>query len=108
VPSDPFPIRSIRLLETTVIGNVFALRHTSVNGKSDIVQLVVGILVDNALSSLPEGLNRCIIPPLFQVAVLVELAALVVEAVRDFVTNHYTDPAVLKQTKQNKWIYLNR
>jgi hypothetical protein len=102
VSSDPFPIRSIGLLEAAVVGNVFTLRHASVNGKSDIVQLVVGVLVDNALGPLPEGLDRCIIPPLLEVAVLVELAALVVEAVRDFVTNHHSDPAVLNRQTSNQ------
>lgn len=94
---NPLAIRSISLLEPAIIGNVLALRHATVNVQADVFELVRGILIDDALSALPERLDRGVIPPLLQVAVLVELPTLVVESVRDFVTNYHADAAVLCQ-----------
>ncbi len=92
---DPFPIGSISLFQSPIVGNVLSLGHSPVDVQSNVVQFVGRVLVDNALSALPEGLHRCIIPPLLQVPVFVELPAFVVESVSDFVTDHYADPAIL-------------
>ena len=44
-----------------------------------------------------QDLNGCVVPPLFQVAVFVELASFVVEAVRDFVADDDADAAVVER-----------
>ena len=100
VSSDPFPICPVGLFESPVVGNVFALGHAPVDVQSDVVQLVGRVLVDNALGAMPEGLHCCIIPPLFQVPVFIELPAFVVEPVRDFVTDNHADPAVLRKSME--------
>ena len=76
------------------------LRHAAVDVQSDVVQLIGGILVDDALGAPAERLHRGIIPPLLQIAVFVELAALVVEAVRDLVADDDPDAAEVQALRE--------
>lgn len=103
----PFAIGPVGLFEATVVSNVLTLGHAAVDVQSDVVQLVSRVLIDDALSPLPEGLDRCVIPPLLQVAVLVELSSFVVETVSDFVTNHDSDPAVLENKSHQLFISIS-
>jgi hypothetical protein len=49
---------------------------------------------------LDKALLRAGIPPVLEVANAVELGSLVVEAVRDFVSNHCTDAAVIDRLRE--------
>ena len=94
---DPLAVGAVGLLEAAVVGDVLALRHLAVDVQADVVELVGRVLVDDALGALAERLHRHVVPPLLEVAVAVELAALVVEAVRDLVADDDADAAVVER-----------
>ena len=121
MPLDPFPIGSVSLFESAVVGNVFTLSHSAVDVEADVVEFVGRVLIDDALGPLPEGLHRRIVPPLLQIALLVELSSLkfqfhfhfhfsivqnrsksfkivhlVIKTVGDFVPDYDADPSVLE------------
>ena len=54
------------------------------------------IVTNDALSFSPEAGGADLVPPLIDVPLLVKLLALVVEAVRDLVSNHHTDPSKIQ------------
>ena len=62
---------------------------------SDLLNLTA-VLVDEALGSVVESLNRLLGPPVVQIAFLVILPTFIIETVRELVTDHYTDEAVVK------------
>ena len=78
----------IHLLKASIVCDILALCHLPVDGQVDARQLVGAVLVHDALGLRSEPVDRRIVPPLLQVAVLVELPTLVVEAVGDLVTDH--------------------
>ena len=86
-----------RLLEAAVVGDVLALGHAAVDELVDLLDLVPRVLIDDALGALAERPDRRVVPPLHHVAVLVELPALVVEAVGDLVADHHADAAVVQR-----------
>lgn len=92
----PIPTHPKRLLETTIIRYILALRHPAVHVHVHLVDLVAGILIDDALRPLPERLDGGVVPPLHHVALLVELPSLVVEAVGDLVANDHADAPVIQ------------
>ena len=86
----------MHLLKASVVCDILALSHLPVDGQVDARQLVGAVLVHDALGLRSKPVDCRIVPPLLQVAVLVELPALVVEAVGDLVTDHHTDPTVVQ------------
>lgn len=86
-----------RLLQSAIVGDVFALCHATVHVHAHLVDAIPRILVDHALGALLERSDRRVVPPLHHVAVLVELSALVVEAVRDLVSDDNADAAVVER-----------
>ena len=74
VPNNPLT-HPEGLFEAPVVGNVLALRHATVDGHVDLLELVAGVLVDDALRGVPELGDRAVVPPLLQVALLVKLSA---------------------------------
>lgn len=84
------------LLQSTIVGNILTLRHPAVHKHVHLVDLVARILIDDALGALTECLDGGIVPPLHHVALLVKLPPLVVEAVRDLVTDHHADAAIVQ------------
>src|SRR5580704_4625313 len=76
------------------ISDVFAHRQSAVD--VHVVDAhVAGILVADTLRSLIEFFAIGVRPPIFQVAVGVELAALIVESVRQFVADRAAGVAVV-------------
>ena len=63
------------LLEPAVVRDVLALGHPAVDVEVDLLHGVARVLVHDALRRLAEGPDRPVVPPLLQVAVLVELPA---------------------------------
>lgn len=57
---------------------------------------IAAVLLDKALCPLAKMLNRLGRPPVLEVAHLVVLPSLVIEAMRQFVANHHTDKAVIE------------
>lgn len=86
-----------RLLEPAVIGDILPLSHPSVYVLVDLLYLVPGVLVDDALCLLAKRPNSRVVPPLHHVAVLVELPAFVVEAVGYLVAYYNADAAVIQR-----------
>ncbi len=86
-----------RLLEPSVVGDVLPLRHPPVDGQVDLLQLVLRVLVHDAGGGLAKVPDRLVVPPLLEVALLVELAALVVKAVGDLVADYHADAAVVQR-----------
>lgn len=84
------------LLQTTVVRDIFSLGHPAVDEQIYLLQLVLGVLFHDALRSLAKRPNSGVVPPLHHVAILVELATLVVETVGDLVTDHYADTSVIQ------------
>ena len=68
------------------IGNVFAFRQLAVD-LHIVNDRVVRILIHDALGALGEFLRILLGPPVFQIALCVELTAFVVEAVRQLVAD---------------------
>lgn len=54
----------VGLFEAAVVGDVLALGHPTINVKLNVIQFIFGVLINDALGSLPEGLNRGVVPPL--------------------------------------------
>lgn len=52
-------------------------------------------LIDDALGSFDVGLGSFFRPPIDQLSIFVSLLSLVVETVRDFVTDHEADASVV-------------
>ena len=65
---------SVGLLETSVVCNIFALCHSSVDELVHFVQFVTVVLVNETLGPVPELPDGSIVPPLHHVTVLVELS----------------------------------
>ena len=61
------------LLESAVVCDVLALSHPAVHIEINLIQLVPGVLINDALGSFPEGAYRRVIPPLHHVTILVKL-----------------------------------
>lgn len=91
-----------RLFQAAVVGDVLALRVDAVDVEAVFRQCVVAVLINDALLSLLELTFRLRLPPVAIDAVLVELAADVVEAVCDFVSHHVADCAVVKIAANKK------
>ncbi|EZA54239.1 hypothetical protein X777_06089, partial [Ooceraea biroi] len=83
------------LLKTTVVGDIFSLSHPTVDVQIYFLQLVPRILIHDALRPFAKRFDSGIVPPLHHIAVLVKLTTLIVKAVGDLVTNHYSDAAVI-------------
>ena len=84
------------LFESPIIRDVLPLSHPPVDVELYARELVLGVLVNDALRPAPELLDGHVVPPLLQVSLLIELPALVVEAVSYFVPDHHPDPAVVE------------
>lgn len=63
------------LLDTAVVRDVLALREDSVDVQSGVGNLVRRVLIDNALRPVGEVGEGLHVPPVLQVADLVELAS---------------------------------
>ena len=83
---DQFPITLL-----TIVRNVLALRIDSIDLQPVFRDSVIAVLVDDALRVVPEVEIGLVVPPVFVVAVLVELPAPVIEAVCDLVSDHEAD-----------------
>lgn len=64
-----------RLFESSVVGDIFTLRHPSVDVQSDLFDFVPGILINDALGSFSECAYRRVVPPLHHIPVFVELSS---------------------------------
>ena len=53
------------------------------------------ILIDETLRQIMKSIQRFLGPPLNQIAVLVELSTLVIEAMGDFVSNYGTNRTIV-------------
>src|SRR5215472_12801393 len=93
-----FP-RCVRQDQPAQVCDVLALGELAVD--LDVVDDdVLGILIDHALAALLELLGIVLAPPVAQITLGVELAALVVEAVGEFVTNRASGIAVVRSIVQ--------
>ncbi len=85
-----------REMDAAVVGRVFALGEQAILFHAGAgVGNVLRVLVGDALAAFVILLAVFRGPPVAQVAVSVELAALIVEAVNDFVTDDHADGAVV-------------
>lgn len=75
----------------TVVGDVLALRIYAIDLQSVFGHSVVVVLVHDALCMIAEVEISLVVPPVFIVAVLVELTSPVIEAMSDFVSDHEAD-----------------
>ena len=89
----------MHLLKASVVCDILALSHLPVDGQVDARQLVGAVLVHDALGLRSEPVDCRIVPPLLQVAVLVELPALVVEAMSDLVPDNLDFELVYNSSK---------
>src|ERR1043165_869214 len=81
-------------VEAAQIGDGFA-RHQLALHVETLLHFVAAELVDDALGALLEILHVGVGPPVLEIAFLVELRALIVEAVRDFVADDRADGPVV-------------
>ena len=83
-------------MESAIIGGVLALGHAAILLHAGArFGNFLGVLVGDALSALVISLGVRLGPPIAQVALGVELASLVVEAVNDFVADDRANRAVI-------------
>ena len=72
------------LFQSTIISNVLSLCHSAINIKSYSRKFVLWILVYNTLCLLSKFADRCIVPPLLKITLLVKLSSLVIKTMRYF------------------------
>lgn len=80
-----------RFLETSVVGDVFALRIDPIDFETILRYRVVAILFNDTLGTIAEIAIRHRVPPVHVVAVLVKLSATIIKTVRDLMSNHETN-----------------
>src|SRR6516162_799992 len=80
--------------ESRQVGDVFAERLMSVHGKIRKGPILV-VLRGERFARRLEVIEIFLRPPVGETALRVELAALIVEAMTDFVTNHRSNRAVI-------------
>lgn len=92
---DIVTISEDRLAHTSVVGDVFAHRVGAVQifARLDIEN--VTILFDNTLGAFTESGLGGVAPPILQLPLGIVMAASIVEAVREFVSNHHAHGAVV-------------
>ena len=84
-------------VEATVVGNVLAKGELAVGiGERIVANFHLVEPVNKHLSIGLEAGGILVLPPVVQVAVLVVVAALVIEAVGHFVSNHHTDGTIVE------------
>jgi hypothetical protein len=96
--SDNVHQRHVGQFRATVVGSVLAQRQAAIELHVALRILhadEAGILISGAGSALLKGLAVFRSPPIFEIAIGVEFASLVVEAVRQFVSDYHADAAVV-------------
>lgn len=63
------------LFESSIVGNVLALRHFPIHIETDFVHFVSWILIDDTLGSISKCIYRRIVPPLLQITIFVVLTS---------------------------------
>lgn len=91
----PLFVCVICFLDATVVRNVLALGVDTVEVELHIWLSVVAVLFDDAAGLLQVRLLGIGLPPVYKVSVLVELSSLVVETVRNLVTNNETNCSIV-------------
>jgi hypothetical protein len=86
----------VGLFDPTIIRNVLPLSVHAVQVDPNLVHLVVVVLVNDTLGPVVEPLRRFMVPPLIDVAHVVELPSLVVKAVGDFVPDDNANATVVQ------------
>src|SRR5271156_2544489 len=88
----------IRQLQSSVVGRIFTQRQLAIELNVALVVLhrnKTRILVGRAIGALLKFLGVLRRPPVAEIALRIVLPALVVEAVREFMSNHHPDAAII-------------
>ena len=84
------------MLDASIIRDILPLGIHAVEVNPHFFYFVIVVLVNDTLGSIMKSLRRFVVPPLVDVAQVIELSTFIVESVCDFVTYDYSDTSVIQ------------
>lgn len=99
---DPLFVSEKGQFGSSDISNILRSSGVPIQGHVHLFIGVIRVLLDNTPFGLAIGRIRFVVPPLKEIAMLVEVPSIRIESVNDFVGNDHADASIDDETKREE------